>query len=48
MTNYPLGRRYRFGNQVQKSLGIVELCLATPENMQPILVAFDVLNVDVP
>lgn len=42
------GCRYRFGDHVQKSLGVIELYLDAPVSIPPIPTVLDVVTVDVP
>ena len=41
-------RAYRFGNQVVKSLGMVELALEKPNEIQRIPVLLDIVPLNVP
>ena len=39
---------FRFGDLSSKSLGIIELAIQTPDNIQPIPVLLEVVDVDIP
>ena len=45
---HPYRRALRFGDQVVKSLGMIELALETPIGTQPIPILMDVVPANVP